>query len=224
MRSSTPRRKLASPVAFACVALLVLASCHGSSKQGSTTSGVPATDAKGAPRVSLSLRLGARNVMPAGLPLRPFDAATASAIRDLVNKYIATGIARPLFTGSPATGLVRFFTPSLANRVGLKGRDRPALSDEKTPKILVVTKTVKQPLNLVALEDHGKFVMIGAQFSLSVTGTTDQGPLTVTRIGNLVFEPNSRKIWYISGYSLIVRRDNGGTTTTLKATTTTAAP
>lgn len=224
MRSSPPRRKLASPIALACAALLVLASCHGSSKHGSTTSGVPATDAKGTPTVSLALSLGSRQVLPAGLPLRPFDAATANAIRNLVNKYIATGIARPLFTGSAATGLVGFFTPALASRVGARGRDRAALSDENTPKILTVTKTVKQPLNLVALEDHGKLVMIGAQFSLSVTGTTDQGPLTVSRIGNLVFEPNSRKTWYISGYSLIVRRDNGGTTTTLKATTTTAAP
>jgi hypothetical protein len=224
MRSSTPCRKFVSPVALACAALLVLASCHGSSKHGSTSSGVPATDAKGSPRVSLSLSLGSRQVQPAGTPVRPFDAATASAIRNLVNKYIATGIARPLFTGNPATGLVQFFTPSLADRVGVRGHDRAALSDEKTPKILTVTKTVKQPLNLVALEDHGKLVMIGAQFSLSVTGTTDQGPLTISRIGNLVFAPNSRKIWYISGYNLIVRRDNAGSTTTLKATTTTAAP
>ncbi|HEY5014581.1 MAG TPA: hypothetical protein VIK61_17990 [Acidimicrobiia bacterium] len=224
MRSSSPLRKFASPFALACAALLVLASCHGSSANRSTTSGVPATDAKGAPTVSLALSLGSRQVQPAGLPLRPFDAATANAIRNLVNKYIATGIARPLFTGSPATGLVGFFASSLANRVGVRGRDRAALSDESTPKIIAVTKTVKQPLNLVALEDHGKLVMIGAQFSLSVTGTTDQGPLTVSRVGNLVFEPNSHKTWFISGYSLIVRRDNGGTTTTLKATTTTAAP
>ena len=222
MPSAPLRRSFVHPVALGCAALMLLASCHGSGKHASTTSAVPATDAKGAP-VSLSLSLGSLKVQAAGAP-RPFDRRTAQSIRKLVNEYIATGIARPLFTGSSATGLVGYFTPTLLARVGPKGRDRAALTDERAPVITSVTKTIKGPLNLVALEDHGRIVMIGAQFSISVRGTTDQGPLTVTRLGNLVLEPNSHKIWYISGYSVIVRRENGGSSTTQKATTTTAAP
>jgi hypothetical protein len=221
MSFSPGRRSFIHPVALGCAALM-LASCHGSSRHAATKA-VPATDAKGAPRVSLSLGLGSLTVQAAGTP-RPFDRRTAQSIRTLVNEYIATGVARPLFTGSAATGLVGYFTPTLLARVGLKGRDRAALTDERAPVITSVTKTVRAPLNLVALEDHGRIVMIGAQFSFSVQGTTDQGPLTVTRLGNLVFEPDSHKIWHISGYNVIVRRDDGGSSTTQKATTTTAAP
>jgi hypothetical protein len=221
MSSSPPRRSFVYPVALACAALVLLAACHGSGKHASSSTGAPSTTAKEAP-VSLSLKLGTLRVQAAGAP-RPFNVITARSIQTLVNNYIATGIAHPLLAGGLSSGLVRYFTPTLAARVGPKGHDRAALSDERTPRIKV-TKTVKQPLNLVALEDHGKIVMIGAQFSLSVRGTTEQGPLTVTRIGNFVFERNPQQIWIITGYNIIVRRETGGSSTTLKATTTTAAP
>ena len=222
--SHPPRRRISVyPVALACAALLLLTSCHGSSKHDATTrtSAVPSTNAKGKPGVSLALGLGSRQVQAVG-PSRPFDLVTAKKIRKVVNAYISTAITHPLFTGVSATGLVRYFTPNLASRVGTRGHDRAALTDEHAPVITSVNQTVKRPLDLVALEVHGQIVMIGAQFALTVKGMTDQGPLTVSRVGNFVFEADAAKHWHITGYDIIVRRDNTRASTTQKATTTTA--
>jgi hypothetical protein len=87
-----------------------------------------------------------------------------------------------------------------------------------------VSGTGKQPLKLTGLEDNGRLVMIGAQFGLTVTGMTAQGPLSIGRVGNFVFEPDAAHHWHISGYEFIVRRDTSSATTTTRASTTTAAP
>jgi hypothetical protein len=205
-------------------AALLLASCHGSSKQATATSntGAPTTDAKGKPVVSVTLKLGSLQVQAAGTAL-PFNATVAKTVLALMNKYVSRAITHPLFTGQSATGVSAYFSPTLLPRIGPKGVDRAALTDEHEPVITNLTKAVKEPLALVALEDHGRTVMIGAQFGLVMEGSTAQGPLTVSRLGNFVFEPNAHGTWLITGYEISVRRTNGSTTTTQKATTTTAA-
>jgi hypothetical protein len=223
-RSSRPLRPF-SLVALACAVALFAASCHHSDKKAATTTtanAVPSTDAKGEPRVSLAFRLGPSQVQSVDRA-KPFPPETAKAILKLVNTYISAAVARPLFTGKDATGLVQYFSPSLASRVGIKGRDRAALTDEHVPVITSVTKADKQRLVLVGLQTGGKLVMIGARFGLTVKGETDQGPLAVSRLGNLVFERDAKHQWRISGYSLFVRRDTKRASTTAKATTTTAA-
>jgi hypothetical protein len=224
MSRSSRRLRPFSLVALACAAALFAASCHGSDKKAATTTvkAVPSTDAKGEPRVSLAFKLAPMQVQSVDRA-KPFPHETARAILKLVNTYISTAVARPLFTGKDATGLVQYFSPSLASRVGIKGRDRVALTDEHAPVITSVTKTVKQPLVLVGLQTGGQLVMIGARFGLTVKGETDQGPLAVSRLGNLVFERDAKHHWLISGYSLFVRRDTKRASTTAKATTTTAA-
>jgi hypothetical protein len=221
MSLSRQRKRLGGPVALACITILLLASCHGSGKHAATK-GSPATDAAGKPDVSLSLRLGALTVQAAGRAV-PFNRTVASNIRDLINKYIAAGITKPLFTGSGVLGMSAFFSPSLASRVGPKGHDFAALSDQGVPVITAVIGTAKAPLALVGLEDHGRLVLVGGQFVLTVRGTTAQGPLTISRIGNFVFEPNAKKQWRITGYDIVVRRDNSQSSTSQHATTTTAA-
>jgi hypothetical protein len=221
MSPSRQRKRLGGPVALACVAIMVLASCSGG--KHTATKGSPATDAQGKPDVSLSLRLGSLTVQAAG-PAAPFNRKVASQIRDLINNYIAAGITKPLFTGSSVSSLSAYFAPALASRVGPKGRDFAALCDQGVPVITSVTGTAKAPLALVGLEDHGRLVMVGGQFVLTIKGTTAQGPLTVSRIGNFVFEPNAKKQWRITGYDLVVNRDNSQSSTSQHATTTTAAP
>ena len=183
---------------------------------------MPSTDAKGRPAVSLSLQLGARQVQAVGAP-KPFSLTAARLFQKLMNNYVAASMTRPLFSGSPSTGLAGYFAPILLPRVGTKGRDRAALSDEGAPVMTIVTSTTRQPLNLVVLEDHGRFVMVGARFGVTVKGITAQGPLTVSRIGNFVFEENAAKKWHITGYDVIVRRDDGKRSTTQTATSTTVA-
>jgi hypothetical protein len=221
---SFPRRSsLVYVVALGCVAALLVTSCSGSGKHAATTgSAVPSTDAKHKPRVSLALQLGSTKVVAVDV-VTPFGRAAAQNILKLVNSYIATGITRPLFTGSDSTGLVRYFAPALAARVGTKGRDRRALTDEHVPVMKTVTKTVKQKLNLVGLQNHGRLLMVGARLGLSVTGNTAQGPLAVNHIGDFVLEADSHNHWHITGYSVVVQRATPTTSTTQKATTTTAA-
>jgi hypothetical protein len=219
---STPQQIRRSSVALIAVAALLLSACSGGDKKASTTSAVPSTDTKGKPNVSLALQLGSLQVQAVDAA-KPFDRPTAQKIQKVVNDYINTGVARPLFTGALSAGLVRYFTPALAPRVGTKGRDRLALTDEHEPVITSVTSVDKQPLILTGLQLHGRFIMIGARFGITVKGTTDQGPLSISRIGNLVFEPDAKHEWHISGYNLIVNRDTSTSSTTAKATTTTAA-
>jgi hypothetical protein len=202
---------------------MLVTSCHGSSKHAATRASVPSTDSRGQPDVSLALRLGSLTVQAAG-PATPFSQTLATSIRDLMNKYIAAGITRPLFTGASVSGMSAFFAPSLASRLGPKGHDFAALSDQGVPVMTAVTATAKAPLALVGLEDHGRLVMVGGEFVLTVRGTTAQGPLTVSRIGNFVFEPNAHNQWRITGYDIVVNRANGQTSTSQRATTTTAAP
>jgi hypothetical protein len=221
MSPSRRRTSLGRLVALACVAIMLLASC--SSKKHTVTSGsVPSTNAQGNPDVSLSLGLGALTVQAGAGVATPFNRTVAAGIRDLINKYIAAGITQPLFTGSTISGMSAYFAPSLASRIGPKGHDFAALSDQGVPVITAVTGTAKAPLALVGLEDHGRLVMVGGQFALTVKGTTAQGPLVISRIGNFVFEPNAKKQWRITGYDLVVTRDNSQTSTTQHATTTTA--
>jgi hypothetical protein len=219
MSPSRRRQGPVYPVALACAAILLLASCHGSDK--ATSSSVPSTNSKGQP-VSFALRLGSLTVQAVGRPT-PFSRVVANSIRDLMNRYVDYGITRPLFTGSVSPGLAAYFSPSLSSRVGTKGRDHAALTDDGAPVITVVSNAAKQPLALVGLENHGRLVMVSAQFGLSVKGTTAQGPLAVARIGYFVFEPNAKKQWRITGYDIVVRRANGQSSTAQQATTTTAA-
>ena len=200
---------------------MLLASCHGNDKRATPTS-VATTDAKGEPQVSLALKLGSLGVQAVGAP-KLFDPATAKKILKLVNAYVANGVARPLFTGAKAKSLEGYFAKSLKKRVGPKGKDRAALTDESSPVLTTVSKTIKQPLVLVGLQNRGQLVMIGARFGLAVKGSTEQGPLAISRVGNFVFEPDSKHVWHITGYTIIVQRDDGTSSKTTKATTTTAA-
>jgi hypothetical protein len=221
--SPSPRRSsLVSVVALGCVAVLLFASCRGSDKHSSATTAVPSTDAKHEPRVSLALQLGSLDVQAVDTA-KPFDRAAAKTILKLTNAYIDSAITRPLFTGSDSTGLAKYFLPTLVARVGLKGRDRAALTDEHVPVIESVTRTVKERLDLTSLQLHGRLLMVGGTFGVSVQGTTEQGPLVVSRIGHLVYERDSKNNWRISGYTLVVRRSTDKSSTTQKATTTTAA-
>jgi hypothetical protein len=224
MSPSRTRKRLGCPVALACVAIMLLASCSGSKKHTATSGTVPSTDSKGKPSVSLSLALGSLTVQSAGTT-KPFSHTVASSLHSLVNQYIAAGITKPLFTGSAATGMSAFFSPTLASRVSPKSHDFAALSDQGLPVMTEVTGTAKLPLKLVGLEDaNGRLVMVGGQFILTVKGDTAQGPLTISRIGNLVFEPNAKNVWRITGYDLVVNRANGQSSTSQHASTTTAKP
>jgi hypothetical protein len=216
------RKRRVYPVALVCAALL-LGACHGNSGKAAATgsTAVPSTDAKGKPSVSLALKIGKLQVQAAG-PATPFNPAIARSVRNWMNRYIGTAIQRPLFTGSASVGLVRYFSPQIFRRIGPKTHDRAALTDEGAPVMTSVTKVAKAPLDLVALEDHGRTVMIGAQMHISVSGETANGPLTVNRVGNFVFESKGHNVWYISGYTLAVTRTIAGSSTTSKATTTTA--
>ncbi|HEX4490782.1 MAG TPA: hypothetical protein VH914_06210 [Acidimicrobiia bacterium] len=217
----TLRRSRRASVALVCAATL-LASCHGSSKHASPTTGAPTTDKQGKVTVSLALRLGRVSVQAVG-PVHAYTKPQQQVILGLVNRYVANAITSPLVTGHAAGPLLASFSPTLAGRVGPKGRDRGALSDVGIPKLTSVTKTVKQPLNLVVLQQNGTVLMVGAQFALTVQGATDDGQLSVARAGNFILEPDAKRHWHITGYTIVVRRNLGSTTTTTKATTTTAA-
>jgi hypothetical protein len=219
----SPGRSRRASVALACVAVVLLASCHGSSKHASGTTGTPTTDRHGKVALSLALSIGTVDVQAVG-PVQPYSSAQRRAILGLVNRYVANAITNPLVTGQTASPLLASFAPTLLARVGPKGHDRAALTDAGLPKLTSVTKTVKQPLKLVVLEQRGTPLMVSASFGLTVQGATDDGALDITRLGNFLFQPDAQRHWHISGYTIVVRRNLGTTTTTTSATTTTAAP
>jgi hypothetical protein len=198
---------------------MLLASCHSAAKHTASTKGTPTTDQRGKVSLSLALRIGSVDVQAVGT-LRPYSSAQRRAILGLVNRYVANAITDPLVAGKAASPLLASFSPALLGRVGPKGHDRAALTDSGLPKLTSVTKTVKQPLKLVVLEQRGTPLMVSTSFGLTVQGATDDGALTITRAGSFLFQPDAKNHWHISGYTIVVRRNLGGTTTTTSAATT----
>ena len=212
MSPSRQRQRLRVSVALVCVATLLLASCHGSARSTRARAvAVPSTDAKGKPRLA---RVRARPAHGPGRRARPSRSSRTIAKqhpRKLVNKYIATGITKPLFTGIAGDRARRRTSRrSLASRVGPKGHDRAALTRrERAGDDRPSPASSKQPLN--ARRARRQRPARDGRRAVRSSRSRERPRRDRSRSAGSETSCSSRTPatqWHITGYDIVVRRDD----------------
>ena len=140
-----------------------------------------------------------------------------------IDAYLADAAARPLQKGRPGdeARLATVLSPAVMAR--LAGTDRAVLVDEGLPKATGTVKVMAKPVVLTGLADgSGKVVVVTAGLAATTRTRTAKGPVTITRTGDLVLQPDNGA-WKIVGYALTVDRAGKGLGTAAPAVPSTPA-
>jgi len=207
------------------VALIVTTSAHNGGKDASRT-GAPTSGSEGRPyEGSIDLKVGAISVASSG-DATTLDNKVAEKVLTAVNDYVDAAVVKPILSGRPARNIEKLFGLRVLNRIQTGGADRAAISDENLPDITADLEATADPVGLDALiGPDGAVLMVGAKLSLHVRTETADGPITIARVGDLIFEPAADGRWQITGYDIEVTRNSpGGSATTSASTEPTEAP
>jgi len=135
-----------------------------------------------------------------------------------VTTYVNAATVKPLQTGAvDDAALASTLGPTATQRA--TGIDRGTLVDEGIPKAKgrIIVNTL--PVKLTALADaDGQVVVVTARLDSIARTSTQHGPITISRKGDLVFTPDSGT-WKIDGYDLAVERSGKGLVAPNTATT-----
>ncbi len=207
-------------VALLLFIALVLATCGGGDPDATDKTTAPTDDpTTDAYEGSVELEVGAAVVAGSGGEVT-LDRAIVRAVLATVGGYVDAAVVDPLLTGKRAKDLERFFGLRVVTRVMPDGDDRPSLTDEGLPEIAADLDAEARPVDLDALADpEGTVLMVGASLNLDITTETADGPLTISRVGDLILEPRSSGGWEVTGYDLEVRRRSAGGSATTTAST-----
>ncbi|MCZ7535382.1 MAG: hypothetical protein M5T61_05180 [Acidimicrobiia bacterium] len=215
-------------VVVIAVSALALATCRGDDDPESgrgtadTTDDSSPADYEG----SVDLEVGTAIIAGSGGEAS-LDRAVVKEVLATIGGYIDAAVVEPLLTGEAAKKLERFFGLRVVTRVMADGEDRPSLTDEGLPDVSADLVSKARPVDLDGLADpSGAVLMVGASLDLDITTATAEGPLTISRVGDLILEPDADGGWEITGYDIEVRRRSAGGSTTTAASTasTTEAP
>jgi hypothetical protein len=147
----------------------------------------------------------------------PEDVQTA--VMTSLTGYLNAATVTPLRKGKPADDAALGATLALPVVARLAGTDRQVLLDEGLPKSVSKITLRSMPVTLTGLADGGgNIVVVTANLAAKTTTKTTKGKLTITRTGELVFEPEGGA-WKITGYSLVVDRAGKGVPPTAPAPT-----
>jgi len=210
---------LAMLIVALVVVLLVTISAHnggkGASRPGTSSSGSEGLPYKG----SIDLKVGPISVASSG-DATTLDNKVAEKVLTAVNDYVDAAVIGPILSGRPARNLEKLFGLRVLNRIQTGGADRAALSDENLPDVAADLEATADPVGLDALiGPDGTVLMVGARLSLNLRTETADGPLTIARVGDLIFEPAADGRWQITGYDIEVTRNSAGSSTTTSAST-----
>ena len=185
-----------SRVLAACAVLLVAAACgnDGSDESASTTIEVP----EGI--------VGVESVGgPVELPKKVRD-----QVLEGVRTYVENGVVSTLRNGKPGQLGPAFDEAALAGLGTDAGR---SMLDRGAPAATGDVRAQAQPVVLVGLADAaGTVVLVAAHLDLEVVAGTDDGDLTVHRVGDLTFAP-VENTWKITTYDVAVTRSGAGVET-----------
>lgn len=128
-----------------------------------------------------------------------------------VKAYVERGVVPTLRTGEPEK-LEGVFDPATLASLGT---DMGAqLLDRGAPRATGDIRAVSQPLVLVGLADSaGVIPLVAAHLELEVVAETEDGELTITRVGDLTFAPHEDGSWKITAYRALVARSGAGVPT-----------
>jgi hypothetical protein len=202
MRGSTRRPNRLAARAVTCA---LLAAIGGACASGGDDTAPTRDDAV---RATLDVPTGPVTVASAGPP----DVALPDAVRDQIvgsiREYVDLATVAPLRTGRPAGKLDPLFTASAAARIA--GPDRAVVVDDGLPRAEAKVVARAQPVALTALADqHGAVILVSADLALSVATESEDGPVKIARVGELLFAPEAGA-WRMSGFDLAVHRSGAG--------------
>jgi hypothetical protein len=180
------------------------------------TAGLGPTTTAEAP-IEVAVKLGTTKVVGAGAPHAdppPINTKTSTEIIDAVAGYVRAAFIAPL-EGRPAN-LKGLLAMGATARLAKGEHDRAVLTTEGITSVQRAQTRLK-PVDLVGLtEGFGTMPLVSARIEFTAELLTDDGPLTVTHLGELVLAEDEG--WKVVGYEMIVIRDDG----TGNASTTTA--
>jgi hypothetical protein len=191
-------------LALVLTGAVVLAGCSGGGGSGGGSDDGEAAPAEPPPvAADVGFSIGSVRVESAGPPVE-LPAPVVEQVTGLVDAYVQRATVDPLM-GRDTDGVTELFTPFAA--AALEGPDRASLVDEgvgrATKDITAKTATV----NLDGLADQaGNVVLVAATVALDVETATDEGPVRIARLGDLVLVPEGFE-WKIGGYDLAVERE-----------------
>jgi hypothetical protein len=181
----------------------------------------PASAAK-KPKVVMQVAPGEATVYKTGDAPDALPPEVASAVMSSLTSYLDAATVKPLRKGKPVDDTALGASLALPVVARLAGTDRAVLLDEGLPKSVSNIKVKATPVALTGLADGGgNVVVVTANVDTKTTTKTKKGKLTISRSGELVFEPENGA-WKITGYSLNVDRVGKGIEPT--ATTAPTAP
>lgn len=198
------------PLLLALVVLVAtVAACSGSGPKHSDETNV-------------SIEPGDVTVETVAAPVELPD-ADQEQILAAVRAYVEDGIVKTLRGGAPRGMGAIFDALALAQ---LKGADANVMFDTGAPKANGDVTAETKPIKLTALADgFGTIILVTARINLTVKADTEDGELTVQRVGNFTFAPDAGgDAWLITSFDMKVRRTGAGVTDAPAEISTTTVP
>lgn len=173
-------------------------------------------------RVDLTVNPAALDSTSPYLTVADFPSDTSDAVQAALETYVDIATVTPARKGKPVadTDLVTIFDQGAVARLGTADRD--VVLDEGLPKAQGRVRVSAPPSDLFALADaDGKVLLVTAIVQLDVQVQVASGTANVSRVGSIVFAPQSDGTWKITAWTLHVERSGAGVS---GAPTTTAPP
>jgi hypothetical protein len=215
-----------SLISRALLAAALLGACSsGDTKSDDTTTvasnAAIATTTTTAATIEVAVELGNTKVVGAGAPHAdppPMKKKVSAEIIDAVATYVRAAFIAPL-EGRPSN-LAGLLGMGATARLAKGEHDRGVLTNEGLPAVQHAELSLP-PIDLVGLtEGFGTMPIVSAKIELTAVLLTDDGPLTVTHLGELVLAKD--KGWKVVGYEMVVVRDDGAGN--VSSTTATVQP
>jgi hypothetical protein len=180
------------------------------------------------PKASTNVELepGAITVEWPGFGPSPIAEGASDQVMSAIGLYIDQGVV-PALRGKkvdPADLSGAFDEAAIARISATDTQDRAALFDEGVPEAIGKLTITAANVPMTALNDgQNSTLLVNADLVLNIEGINKQGKFTITRLGELVFAPDTSGAWKITGWSILVDRQGAGFPTTTTADDPTAS-
>ncbi|MEZ5171672.1 MAG: hypothetical protein R3A49_13150 [Acidimicrobiia bacterium] len=201
---SMRHRLLLRHVATLAIALLtVVTACGGGSDEGAGD-----TTSTAAPRPESDVEVIVNEVaVDSAGTATDMAPGVVEAIRSRLDAYVQQAMVAPLL-GEEPTELAGLFTPFAATR--LDGPDRESLIDAGIGPATADLMSNGAAANLTGLADKdGRIVVVAASLFVDIETQVEDGPVHITRSGEVVLVPEGFD-WKIDSFDLAVQREVPG--------------
>ena len=168
-----------------------------------TTTTAPTTTAPAGPP---TLQLTVNGLDPNGT--KAPDDATVDAVRATLERWLATAVVGPLYSGQPAGDLSAVFTPAALERLAADPAARATLVDEGLPPATTEISAERAGITLTSVAGPDEVVaLIAAQLDVKLRAVGPTMDVDVNHYGEVVLvqEPDG---WKIDSFAVETARDS----------------